>query len=291
MRPHCFDRGEARRLYDAGQNDSQIARRFGVDHSAISQWRRKAGLPSHYSRKPAERPDYAAQYALGKCDREIMAATGGSRPSVRRWRAKLGLRANRDPARTGGRGLWLAQDADAERLALYQQGLPDEWIAAIVGAHGQTIRDWRKRRGLPTMDARGAQLGIAPLKRKRKPVPAPLNPITQLALWRRIDAAIPRWPAPDIRADVASEMLLAVVSGELPEAGIEAAAKRYTNQTVNQFASRWGPLSMDEVRQQHGNEFTLHQLLDDPAQLSAMRCVELQALADVLARCPEVANG
>lgn len=42
-----WSREEARRLYDMGRNDREIAEAVGVKTDAISKWRRKAGLPKH----------------------------------------------------------------------------------------------------------------------------------------------------------------------------------------------------------------------------------------------------
>ena len=45
-RPGLFDVSAASDLYASGCNDSEIARKLGVDASTIWTWRRKNGLPS-----------------------------------------------------------------------------------------------------------------------------------------------------------------------------------------------------------------------------------------------------
>ncbi len=43
-----FDRGEARRLYDDGLSDREIAEKLGVVQQTINKWRLREGLPSNF---------------------------------------------------------------------------------------------------------------------------------------------------------------------------------------------------------------------------------------------------
>lgn len=55
VRRLCFDPDEARRLYDEGHIDREIAEALGVAPQTINKWRLKAGLPSKFLEKQNEK--------------------------------------------------------------------------------------------------------------------------------------------------------------------------------------------------------------------------------------------
>jgi len=90
-------------------------------------------------------------YNQGLTDDEIALLVGCSPNAVGKWRWRRGLPAHRKAVRRRGKkGCPYLDPAEHERrLELYNQGLSDGQIAAIIGRHSSSIFFWRRRCGLP----------------------------------------------------------------------------------------------------------------------------------------------
>jgi hypothetical protein len=211
-----------------------------------------------------------ALYEAKSPDAEIARELGVSRPTVRRWRRESGL-----PRLFGrGEGGWrngrlacyvVVGEEESRALALYRAGASDGAIGEKLGRDRTTIMDWRRRRGLPSNNA---------IRPKAD------NPAFRCALWARASRAVGASLSPDIRDDAISDIVLAVLSGSLPEESIEAQARKLSNRTLGAWASRFGPASLDEDRD--GEGWTLYASIADDRQASALRVAELVALAERL---------
>ena len=84
---------EARRLYDEGLQDAQIAEKLGLSKVTVFEWRKKKGLPAHpkESRMRQHEDEARRLYDEGKTDREIGDAVGVTTSTVFRWRKDNGL--------------------------------------------------------------------------------------------------------------------------------------------------------------------------------------------------------
>ena len=92
---------EARRLYDAGLCDREIAEKVGVSRNAISNWRFRYQLPCIPDTKPrayariVDRATFLKLYSAGHTDAEIAQLIGCSPRTCEKWRHKLGLKINK----------------------------------------------------------------------------------------------------------------------------------------------------------------------------------------------------
>lgn len=90
----CLDETEARRLYEAGKTDREVAEAVGAKAYQVQLWRKRLGLAANQYTVY----DWAAfreLYRAGKTDREIAAAIGCSDKAAQRHRLQLRLPANR----------------------------------------------------------------------------------------------------------------------------------------------------------------------------------------------------
>lgn len=140
-----FDTGEARRLYEQGLNDLEIARRLGRCHDTIRCWRRAEGLPNRW-RERKRKPDPERVRRLrdeGLSDREIAERLDSTTKRVRTCRVENGI-----PPIERKR-----VDREALRRA-WEEGLNDEEIRLRVGCARRTVTEWRLANGLPPGRAR-----------------------------------------------------------------------------------------------------------------------------------------
>lgn len=93
----------ARRLYDEGKNDGEIARIMGCTPGVVHQWRNRNKLPANtaagWRGKPAKYDWEKGRklYDEGKGDGEIAKALGCSNKTVRNWRKRRALPARLAP--------------------------------------------------------------------------------------------------------------------------------------------------------------------------------------------------
>ncbi len=84
-----------------------------------------------------------ALYEQGLTDEEIAAERWVTKESICGWRTKRRLPSN------GKKGGHLPKEKHNARMALYEQGLTDEKIAAELSMSKSAICCWRKKNGLP----------------------------------------------------------------------------------------------------------------------------------------------
>ena len=265
-----IDHAAALALHADGATDGEIARRQGVTQSGVTRWRHRHGLPANAERTAALQPEVkAAVVKLLLCRMsvpEIAKALGVARNTIRRTRDTLGddsrlLRNGERPASakrlgyaSGARYRNLAADRRRAAFLAYCEGLSDPEVAERIGSKPARVCEWRARYGLP------------PNRVERKPRPAarPAGPaITPLSndLYRRAAAAVGYGVAPDLAGDAISDIVVAVLSGELAAERIEAEAHRFVNAVVRSFASKFGPRSLDEEIGEDG--FCLRDVIPD----------------------------
>lgn len=184
-------------------------------------------------------------YRRGLNDHEIARALNMKRNSVTVWRRTRRLPVQE--AQLTRRPLTAAQAA--MRMLLYQLGWSDYHIAREMGVDRTAVRGWRRTKKLPANFRRAVTEASQP-----KP--------TMQSVVKRIRKAVGTSLAQDIAEDIVSDMTLAVLEGSLPLASIEAEARKYGNRVLDQFASKFGPRSLD-LEIGDGNGFTLLDTLVD----------------------------
>lgn len=137
-----WDRGEARKLWEEGCSDGEIARRLGTSSSAVWYWRKNEGLPA--VEKSNEIAKREALWRQGLTDKEIAARCGITLRCVQKWRYYHKLENNRKPNETQIQ----AREKREKMLAAWERGLTDREIAAEVGTSLQAVIGWRGRHHL-----------------------------------------------------------------------------------------------------------------------------------------------
>lgn len=84
-----------------------------------------------------------------------------------------------------------------------------------------------------------------------------------------IAAAVPRWLSGATRDDAISDLYLAVLEGSVAVNDVAREARRFASQAVDQWESRYGPRSLDEVAFDGGRE-TFADMIVDPATLEPL---------------------
>lgn len=166
--------------------------------------------------------DREALYERGLPDAEIARRVGAKANTITVWRRKSGLPPN-VPMPT--------KEDHAKRMLLYQLGWSDYRISREVEIDRSAILRWRVRRRL--------KANHAPQTSNERSVPS----IRDLhdRVRRAVGRALPR----DIIDDTVSDLCLALLDGTLSITEIERQARRYGNRTLDRFASKFGPRSLD----------------------------------------------
>lgn len=187
-------------------------------------------------------------YRQGFGDTEISKITGEKRNTIAVWRINKGLPSNK--TRGYGRKLDRAGSAEgARRMLFYQLGWSDKAIAKAEQRDKTSIREWRQARGLPANFSRGET-------QRWRPRP------TMNDVYRRIRRAVGAKIGRENVDDAVADISLALLDGTISLDEIEQQARRYGNRVLEQFASKWGPRSLDkELTDESG--FTLLDTLVD----------------------------
>lgn len=184
---------------------------------------RGAGAPTLDPQREADR---LAGYRAGLNDRQIASAEGRDSSTIRLWRLARGLPANR-------RGFApLTVEQRARRMLYYQLGWSDGRIAREEGVTEPSVFVWRRRMGLPANGSPGG-------------VPQVIG-IGLEAVMARIRRAVGRGLPADIADDAVANLMLAIMDGTLSINAIEASARKFGNRVLDQFASKYGPRSLDK---------------------------------------------
>lgn len=196
------------------------------------------------ARSAAESEARMVLYRQGLNDRQMADERGVDPVSIRLWRNVRGLPSNSPKLGPVG------PEENAIRMLLYQLGWSDGAIGRERHRGQVTILHWRRARHLGPNKGPGggANLGIDDLVRR---------------IRRAVGGALPR----DIAQDTASDLCLALMDGTLELSAVEKEARRYGNRTLERFASKFGPRSLDaEIGDEEG--FTLLDTLRDDSQSS-----------------------
>lgn len=216
--------------YKLGLNDGQIGRKCGVRTKSVCNWRAKHGHPANQLRglSPDETEARRADYRRGLNDNQLAALWGIHPYSVLLWRQRQKLPTNCPETRH------LSNEERAARMLLYSFGYSDARIAKEQSRCSSTISKWRK------------VLSLSPNRRRDQSLHIGGRRKAESALMDRIRRSLPPYMSPADRDDAASDLFLAVMSGAIPIAEIEGRAKKFGNKVIEQFASKFGPRSLDE---------------------------------------------
>lgn len=239
----------------------------------ICKWRRVRNLPPNMpqGRNGRAAPGFAAVtpelklrclnlLKRGISPRLISREMNVSEKSAERWRTQMlrdqpDLRrpgtARKNPRRLPSGRLYrkLGPDRRVRAFVLYADGRNDSEIAKDLGLSPQRIWEWRAALALPPVE--GAQRHRS-TKARAKPAGPPISPLSN-PLYLHILTSIGRGLAPDIADDVVSDMCLAVASGQLTVDQIVSQAPQFRSRVVADYASQFGPRSLDEeIGNSHG---------------------------------------
>jgi len=160
-----------------------------------------------------------ALYAQGLNDTEIAKRQGVTPSAILYWRRRQGLPRVADGYGTPG----------PMRRLLYNMGWWDSAVARLQGSSIKTAKDWRKRYA-PDLRPSGRT------GQGRKEIES-----WQLRVVKAIGFSLPR----DIAADAAAALMLAVIEGEVAIDEIERSARAFRSAALTEYASAFGPRSLD----------------------------------------------
>jgi hypothetical protein len=171
-----------------------------------------------------------ALYNQGLNDTEIARRQGVGQTAVLYWRRKRGLPPKCLPGRRTGE-----PDLLPMRRLLFNLGWSAPRIAKYQDVDVETVVSWRKRNGVRANGTRSTA-------RHRMP-----DANTEFRnLQNRVVIAIGRSLPPDIAADAASSLMLAVIEGEVPLDAIESRAKSFRSRALTAYANAFAYKSLDE---------------------------------------------
>jgi transposase-like protein len=162
-------------------------------------------------------------YAEGLNDSEIARRQGVAPSAVHHWRTRHGLRRNSSPGQIGHEALPM-------RRLLYSLGWGEKRIARYQGVNLSSVEEWRKRHGITPQNSRRKDVGEADFQR----------------LQRRVVRAVGCSLPPDIAADAAASLMLAVIEGDVALDAIETRARTFGNKALNDYANAFAMRSLDE---------------------------------------------
>jgi hypothetical protein len=161
------------------------------------------------------------------------------RPELRR----PGTAQRRPPRHPSGRKYSKMQPGRRARaFVLYADGLDDDEIARDIGVYRTQIWEWRHALFLPSVGKAWRKHTVKP---KPKPLGAAISPMSN-PLYAHIVASIGRGIASDLVDDAVSDIWLALAEGQLLPDEISAQAGRFRNRVIGNYASKFGPRSLDE---------------------------------------------
>lgn len=253
-------------LYQAGLSDPEIACREGVRTKSIEKWRKVRGLTSNFPPARTTRADPSLAFVTPDLKRRCLALLergigarviaremAASLKTIESWRTIM-IRERPELRRpstaprklrshpSGKKYSKMRQDRRARAFVLYADGWNDQQIAHDLGLYTQQIWKWRNALFLPPVEKPQRKHAA---KRRPKPSAPAITPMAN-PLYAHIFQSVGQSIAPDLRDDVVSEMWLAVAEGRLSPDQIPRQAARFRNQTMANYASRFGLRSLDE---------------------------------------------
>jgi transposase-like protein len=271
-----------RELYDAGSTDSVIAEAVGIRPTNVILWRQREGLPPNFppgrTMRTSEHlafvtPDLKRRaVALSKRGvdvRTIARELATTVKSVEKWHTEAlpdtpyvrqsGAARRSTPRHPSGRAYSkLRAERRARAFVLYADGLNDYEIAKDLGVNRGQVWEWRHALFLPSVGKAWRKHAVKP---KPKPLAAAISPMSN-PLYAHIVASIGRGIASDLVDDAVSDIWLALAEGQLSHDQISAQAGKFRNRVIGNYASKFGPRSLDEDIGD-GNGFRMLDLLKD----------------------------
>lgn len=137
-----YDWHQARKMWETGSMDREIAEKLGCAVNTVSAWRKKNDLSSRHGKRASviDWEKGMKLYSEGKSDGKIAEALGCAKVSVRHWRTNKGLPPNYEERKE--RNWDTVWD-------LYYAGMNDAQISKVTGIPSSTIWGRRTRLGLP----------------------------------------------------------------------------------------------------------------------------------------------
>lgn len=148
-------------------------------------------------------------------------------------------------------------------LGLLARGVPVEEIGRRLGRAPNVIDRYRRFLTPAQMEQRAR--GITE-RRRRNAIEAPVSAHRD-PLYAQVARAVPASLPRHLRDDIISDMIVAVLEGREADA-VCADARRFIGRGFRQWASKFGPASLDEARFDDSAE-TLVASIPDPAALAA----------------------
>jgi transposase len=235
-----------------GWTDTRIGEAFSISAGTVRDWRKRHGFTGLNSRyKPKINDEEALSlYQAGHTDPEIAEHFGATQSGVARWRYRNILPAHNE------QNAKVSEEIERKARKLLRQGYTRRQVADEIGYGIHTVQRIRDRIGPdPRLHPSHVTLQSAKsaaLKSSEK-------------ILARITKAVGKLLPPDIVADAIGDIYLACIEGKMHVDQIEQEAKKYANRVLNNFASRWGPKSLDEEIGEDG--FKLMDLLEDKSAL------------------------
>lgn len=187
------------------------------------------------------------RYDAGMTDAQLAKAEGSSTPTIRQWRRGRGLKPN-----SPGKGGNLSKEAHIQRNLFYRLGWSDRHIAREMGVEKSSVRGWRVQHSLPANFRQGVH-------EAQNPRPSMSDVVRRVR--RAIGRALPR----DIADDAVSDLLVAILAGEIELTDIERDARKFGNRVLGDFASKFGARSIDEIVPGTDDMRLIDTLQDEPS--------------------------
>jgi len=168
----------------------------------------------------------------------------------------------------------------ARRAAILADMMSGETLRAIASRYGVHHTAISQKRRFLTEEQRAQRVAAHAARKARRKTSQrswgpPIRPERD-PLYCRVSAALPTWLHPQLRDDVTSEMILAILEGTIAEADIRAHAKRFANAATAEYRSKWAPISLESAMFDGAGE-TLADSIPDPSALAAFdRIFEVQ---------------
>lgn len=171
--------------------------------------------------------------ADGKSDGDIARHFGVTQSGATRWRQRQGLPPNNKPRALPR----LSDEARRRSRKLLREGATLDQVASAIGCSRRTVirlrapiagDDRLRKHGHSLQGARNEA------RRDGRQILAELKAATRHVTDRAL------------RDDVIGEMFLAMMEGRLGRDRINVEARRYSGRALEQWQSRWAPVSIDE---------------------------------------------
>jgi DNA-binding CsgD family transcriptional regulator len=159
-------------------------------------------------------------------------------------------------------------------VELIMSGATYQEIGERIGMSGQSVRKSYERRLTDTQRRiRRRMQAVRVLNcRRRKPAPqhdaTPVRPALRDPLYAAIDGKLPRGLPADLRDEIVSDMYIFALERRMTAEQVCSRTRRFVNRAYSKWASKFGPLSLDQKLIDDA-ELTRLDLLADPTAFDA----------------------